>query len=452
MRQPLSRSRFGLCLFDDPCSPDGGWAMESFGTPRYVRGTGDLRSDTTWLTNIDSNTFYQMGLSRTPRLRSDAFLRTKLSSIIMELGLSDLPPRERTALLCQMFTAMMDFAFIDFGIKTAPSIQLNNGIRQVALPSEEALDHAVKYAAMGAWQTHVYCEKALQTNESQLVSFVFHRQSYARDMCSQPLPVGPWEMYEGDYPKGAVDFIEWLDSMERPALAEITIEHLHESINALVNYGAGAGYTTSAANRGATITFNDRRWMTSVELRALCPHASITIHNVILGREFASSPVGVPRWDPQIQRSYAFGLYCENLWTSLTRTLDGKSSKSPLAAWMHSLDRIFCLKKCEQLVHEEGFTIHGYGYGRITVQADKEQLLAMPHVALRLGLIAPAPDPENIVKRSVSPGQTMLELTQLIIERRAHDLISKMDAIAIDKAHQHAAASTRPSLATRQII
>ncbi len=452
MTQPLSKARLGLCLFDNPYAPDGGWAVESFGTPRYIRGTGDLRSDTIWLVNIDGTAFHQMGLSRTPRLRSDAFLRTKLSSISLELGLSDLTQRDRASMLCQMFTAMMDFSYIDFGIKTAPTNQLNNGIRQVVLPIEEPIDPAVRAAAQAAWQSHVYCEKELASSDSQLLSFVFHRQSYAQELFSQPLPVGPWERFEGEYPHEGTAFAEWLEALGRPALVEITLEHLHESINSLVNYGSGAGYTTSAANRGSTITFNTRRWMTSVELRYLCPHARITIHGVILGNGFASSPVNVPSWDAQIQRSYAFGLYCENLWTSLTRSLDGKYSKSPLAAWMHSLDRICCLTKCRQLVQEEGFIVHSYGYGRVTVLASKTQILAMPHIALRLGILAPAPEPENIVKRPVTPKQTILELTQLVIERRAHDLISRMDAIAIDKAHELANVYNRPSVATRQLI
>lgn len=452
MRETLSKSKIGLCLFEDPASPDAGWAMEAFGTPRYIKGTGDLRSDTIWLTNIDSNTFYQMGLSRTPRLRSDAFLRTKLSSISMELGLTELPLREKTQLLCQMYTAIMDFSFLDHGIKMAPSAQLNNGIRQVILPREEPIDNSVRAAAVSATQSHVYCEKTPVSSDTQLVSFVMHRQSYARQLCGQPLPIGPWEYFSGEFPNEPTKFLGWLDSLGRPALVEVTIEHIKDKINALVNYGAGAGYTTASANRGAMITFNDRRWMTSVELKALIPSADITIHNLILGREFAMSPVDVPDWDGQIERCYAFGLYCENLWTSLTRSLDGKAARTPLAAWVHSIDRLFCLNMCEKLVDQEGLTIHGYGYGRITVQVDSTQLESLPHIALRLGLIAPAPSPDKIIKRPVGSGQTMLELTQMVIERRAHDLISKMDSMAIDRAHEMSKAVKRPDYSTRQII
>lgn len=452
MRQPLSKVRFGLCLFDDPHSPGGGWAIESFGTPRYIRGTGDLSNDTTWLTNIDSNVFYQMGLSRTPRLRSDAFLRTKLSSVSTELGLSDVPERERAALLCQMFTAIMEFAFIDYGIKAAPFAQLNNGIRHLILPTEDPLDRVVTDAAISATQSHVYCEKQIVGGDSQLVSFVFHRQSYAKEICSQPLPVGPWMLLEEGFPTAQSELVEWLESKTKPALVEVTIEHIHEEVNALVNYGAGAGYTASSANRGATITFNDRRWMTSIEFSMLSKYADLVVHRLILGADFATSPVDVPDWNTEIERCFAFGIYCENLWTSLTRGLDGKVAKTPLAAWVHSIDRLLCLKKCQELVKKEGLVVHGYGYGRITVQVTHEQLISLPHIALRLGIIAPAPSPDQIVNRPISKGQTMLELTQIVIERRAHDLLNKMDAIAIEKAHELYQSTQRPDFSTRQII
>lgn len=452
MRESLSKSRLGVCLFDDPFSPSGGWAKESFGSPRYVRGTGDLRTDTTWLTNIDSNTFYKMGLSKTPRFRSGNFMRTMLSSIHTELGLSDLPPRERISLLCQIFAAVMDFTFINYGIKATPFGQLNNGIRQVAIPSEEPLCKLVREAAASATQPYVSCEKQPSEMKYHLATLVFHRQSYAKEICSQPFPIGPWSKAEEGFPRSQYDLVNWLVEIDKPALIEVTIKKISQEINSLVNYGAGAGYRSSRANRSSIIILNERRWMTSVEFSKLSKHAELDINQVILGSHFVRSPVNIPDWRSEIVRCFSFGLYCENLWTSLTRGLDGKGARTPLSAWVHSIDRLLCLEKCQQLMRDEHLIVHGYGYGRITVQAKEGQLMSMPDIALRQGLIAPAPSPNHIVTRDIHSGQTMLELTQILIERRAHNLILKLDAIAIDCAHDLFNSNMRPEHSIRQII
>lgn len=430
----IESQRYGAVLFDDPEAVERGWACVSGQDPFYVSSTGDLYSNTIWLTNVDLQAFYKKGLSKSPRLRPDSFLRTRVSSLLIELGLRYVEPREQSRSLAELFSIVMQFGFYHLGISSAPVGALNNGIRQVTLPEEQALPLYVKEAAEYAVQPHVICEKKEIEDNSELISLVFNRYGYALSMLEHRLPIGKWQRdRQFDFSSGAGNIVSKLEHSNKPALIRVDIRTIDISINHLVNYGSGAGMKTFKSHSGSeAVTFNQRAWMTTPEFVFLSKYTEMEVKDVLVGEGYGINPLSVPAWGHYSEHSYAFGLYCENLWTALTRTLDGRSAKTPLSAWVHSVDRLRCLEKAMQIDCTENVTVHGYGYGRVTLQMTPASRGIMPDLALRQKMIAPMNDVAQAKHRPLPQPATHTDIMQIAMERGAIDFIERTNNAAIE--------------------
>jgi len=438
-REYSCAQRYGVAIFESPKELSSGWACVFDEEPYYITSTGDLYTNVIWLTNIDLRTLYEKGLSQSPKLRPDNFLRTRLSSIMIELGIKFEEPRIQAISLAKLFSTTMQFMFLHIGLSTAPAGTLNNGIRQACMPDEQSMTPDVKSAAEQAIQPHVLCEKSQSENGCELSSLVFHRFSYATNMLSHSLPIGAWEPVKTILLKqDTASLNAWLSTVNQPAMLEVVITSVDLRINHLINYGSGAGLKVEKSFRGTeAVIFNARSWMTAPEYFYLTQFADMKIKNILIGKGYGMCPLTIPKWGSVTEGSYAFGLYCENLWTSLTRSLDGRSSKSPIGAWIHSLDRLYCLKKALAISEKEKVTIHSYGYGRITFQIPVSDKGAFPKLALRQKMIAPMPSPSETATSPIPNNASHAELMQIAMERGANQYLERADQAALDLAIQH---------------
>ncbi len=439
--------RYGVAIFDDPKAAKEGWACVAGEDPYFVSNTGDLYTSVTWLTNIDLDTFFKKGLKQTPRLRADNFLRTKVSTILIELGLKHAPVREKALHLAALFDTVMQFSFLHLGINTAPSGMLNNGIRQIILPTETPFQPYISEAAKLAYQPHVLCEKVYTDEEADLVSLVFHRYRYAKTITSYNVPQGTWKRCEEDITGLSMDAIEeWLAERKQPALLCVEITSIHESVNDLVNYGAGAGDRTTKTTQGAdTVTPNPRSWMTSHEFLTMAKYANMSVREILVGERFALNPISIPKWGTLTQHSFAFGLFCENLWTSLTRGLDMRANNTPLGAWIHSIDRMYCFEQARLIKESDFVAIHGYGYGRITLQIPKAESSTISDMAHRLKMIAPMNTNPYGTQRTPPVNPSHAEIMQSLMDRGALNFLEQTDRDALHQAKELLA-----SMATRK--
>lgn len=184
--------KFGAVIFDTPMTPSSGWACIYGSDPIYITSTGDLETHITWVTNIDWSIFIKIGLHKTPRFRPENFLRTKISSIIQEIGLKDATRREQAKSMSEIVGSTMQFANIHLGISAPPFGALNNGVRQIFLPSEQPEPMDVIEASESASQPYVSCEKTAPRDDDELVPVLMHRYQYAKNIISSRLPTGKW--------------------------------------------------------------------------------------------------------------------------------------------------------------------------------------------------------------------------------------------------------------------
>jgi len=428
--------KYGVAIFNSMVDLKEGWACVEGESPFYISGTGDLYSDVIWFTNIDLTTFIKTGLNRTPRIRPDNYLRTRFSSLIIELGLRYYSTKFQAEYLSTLFGRIMDYANLHLGIDLAPATSLNSGIRQACFPEENPISNATKSAAEAAFQPHTICERHTDNENIDLISLVFHRTTYARSILSTELPIGNWKpvdsliLKQSDY-----QIMEWVKNCDLPLLVKVKIVSVNKDINHLVNYGAGAGFKAARSGSGnEVITYNVRAWMTKPEYLFFLEYSDLKIENMLVSEGYGICPVSIPDWSSATEGSFAFGLYCENLWTSLTRTIDGRAAKNPIGAWIHSVDRVNCLKKSVELSMEPDVNIHSYGYGRITLEVPKGCAGLIPDLALKVKMISPMVHPDQARARQIPDKIMPSELFQLVMERHSLEFFNQADEKVHDQA------------------
>jgi hypothetical protein len=112
----------------------------------------------------------------------------------------------------------------------------------------------------------------------------------------------------------------------------------------------------------------------SNEWAVLSELAEIEIDEIAISdREIEFERYRIPDTSRFARLSYSFGILLENYWYSLTSNEDGKPCRSPLTAWIHAIDRMWCLKYAMQL-HHKGYSISGYGCGRLTFSLREEMI------------------------------------------------------------------------------
>lgn len=436
----LTAAKYGVVLFDNNVSPATGWASVDGSPSFFISSTGDLDTNTTWITNIDANNFAKIGLNKTPRFRPENFLRTKLSSILFEIGRKDAPPKEQARCLSEIAGSVMKYAEIHLGITTAPFGALNNGIRQIFMPSERPEPIDVIEAAESAFQTYVNCERSsTHDDDDEIISLLMPRYQYAKQIVASRLPWGKW----GVVPLHSVgstrrEIEHWITRCDKPLLLQIQIERMAPNPAKLVNYGNGAGMQinkSQIAGGGSMLILNKHEWVTSIEYAALKEYAVINVEKILIAESWAANPVSIPLYGQYSELAFPFGLYCESLWTSLTRSVVGKAAKTPISAWIHSIDRMLCFNKAMLLLENHNQSINGYGYGRIVIKVPKPEVYKVPELCLNHGLISPMFAPGLYSQfRLPSNTPTSAQLLQVAMARGERGFLANMNEKTMQEA------------------
>ena len=294
----VSEQHYGVVIFDNLTVVQNGWACISGGNPFYVTSIGDLDANTIWLTNIDASILFQKGLSRNSNLRPEGYLRTKLSSLLIELGLRALPSGIQAKVLSDIFSTIMQFYCLNTGLINAPERLLNNGVRRAFLPEEQPITREVLNAASSAVNAHILKEKVHETDDSGLVSLLFHRYEYAQDILSRELPIGRWERVSSLILKERKAFLsEWLNELRMPALVKVAIKSVSENIDHLVNYGYRANLPfDKSKSDNQSPTYNEHAWITSLEYLEMNKYADLQVTDIYTGQGYGYSPIMIPSW------------------------------------------------------------------------------------------------------------------------------------------------------------
>jgi len=429
---------FGAVIFNNPQDTnDGGYACIHGETPFFIEGTGMLQTGIYWITNLEFEEYHRSAISKSPRFRQENFLRTRISSLLIEMGLKDSPVSDQAEAIAHVFGNVMYFADVQLGMNSVPHKSLSHGLRQIFIKKEEVLSEDVLKASEQAVQTFTICEKssADTKKKTQLISLIHHRYEYANQLISQKYPSSSWRPVGADCNSGPQsERINYIKQASNPMLIRITIHSVSDEMNRIISYGSGAGYLAANTKQGQNhITLNDHSWVTSIECLKLLQHCDLEIHEAYIADGWRTCPVTIPAWGNFVDNSYSFGLYCECLWTSITKKLDGNIATTPLAAWITGLDRLICMNSALKIASDENLTISSYGYGRVTLQVDEEEALRLPDLALKLRMISP---PSLLQREGIVPPDrtaSRAEIMQYFMMSGQKDFIREIDNRAIEE-------------------
>jgi len=439
-RKSIKNNHYGVAMFDNPRKPEHGIACVAGQEAFEFTSTGSLSKDTYWFTNIPTDVFNKLGLGHQPKFRHEYFFRTRIQAIKNELGLGDLGQMKGVEQLSHHLFNCMNFAEAFLDIDRPPAHMLSAGIAQ--LFKKDEVNTKYKKHFREASQSLVKCERprSSMNKDLMLVTLLAPRKDYCKFIVNRYLPRGHWQSFtsflHGKTTKDVIENIRlWESEAQMPVLAQVEIRDVYdETANLLLNHGAGSGFVqkSNSDNRNY-ITFNDREWLTAPELLAYSEVANLTIKDLLIGESYCMPGLVAPNF---AKVSYAEQLFCENYWVSLTRNKSGNIDHGPTTAWVLSNDRSYCYKKARQLFSlPEVEAIASYGYGRVTIMIDPHLVHLLPQVARKVGMIAPAPEPDKTVNIELTPNAEDFELLQVIQERRKFEYYLKNDEDAINAAH-----------------
>lgn len=385
--------KMGVCLFDDPDQYGSkavrGWACVPGADPFPVDCVGNLTSSAYWLTNISNGVCYTTGLSSNPRVFSSEYMRTRVQSIALELGIKDLPLEEQVVYLADVFDRVMGMADTLFGVDLPPKTTLAGGLAEIHGIEHPDQAQDVAQACYEACQGYSSCERRNKGNQTW-TTLMLHRYRHARDLLSHPIPTGQFHfLMAGDMPPPS-QRLRWFLDLPMPAMAEVEIVCRDPDLSRLVNYGSGAGDFRRQAERGRDYHIGNKRcFCAAPEIAMLAEFCEIYITGVMISNDPAAQPLCLPEHGRALQVSYSYGLLLENLWVALTRNrMRGTIKRSPATAWLQCIDRKLCLDKARALVADD-VEIVSYGYGRITIGIDEDRWDELPAIAMKHHLIPP---------------------------------------------------------------
>lgn len=436
--------RMGVCLFDKPdlygANPDAvsGVACLSGGDPFPVKCIGNLPSSAYWLTNISESIFYRTGLAANPRIFGSGYLRTKVQSIIRELGLTGASLESQAVVLSDIFDRTMAMAAVLFGVDLPPRNSLAAGLAEL-----HGIDHykqlpEIQPSMVEACQSFTHCER-VDKRDYVWATLTLHRYEHAKKLLSLELPNSDFYFVDPGHMPAPSQRLDWLLNLPCPAMAEIEVIARDRDVSRIINYGAGAGDVRRASAQGHNYhTGNKRCVATADEVAILSQYCDIYITRALITDARPSRAMEIPEQGRVLQVSYSYGLLMENLWVSLTRQQRaGTIQRSPVTAWIQSADRMACFDVALDLM-SSGVEVISYGYGRVTVGIPTEDLEKLSSIAYDLSLIPPvnlngefhATDTQYTVEKALAilHGNGQLEKVLNLDHKAFEWLLSKYDA------------------------
>lgn len=434
---------YGAAIFTSPKHFDpssinsGALALGCLGDDHIIRnigGTGELANNIKWLTNLTSDVAYQAQLKNTPKLLEDKYLRTAVSSILLELGMKHFSLAEKASAISEIFNNTMMLANKFFGISEAPKGALAAGIAtkighyQITIEDK----HLVQSVAQSI-QPFTNCERRINPNPQaniDFISVVLPRLEHAKALLSEGVPMDNlvW-LSESQLPNKS-HRLNWACNSHLPLLVEIKIANISRAYSGLLNWGNGAG---SILGRQTYTVSNERLFVTNNELIHLAKFSTIDVGRIALCESELDTRYTLPYESELAVTSYSYGLLMENLWCSLLRDNNGQYRRGFACSWLHAADRMRCLNFAK-LLFDKGYSINGYGYGRIILAVSSDERDDLKKDCQTLGLL-PCIDNSTSANNSgdFEDVKTASKMNQLIFCEGRRDLIQLFDKAFIDE-------------------
>lgn len=418
----MSDGAVGVLLLNDPARSHGASgdrsasrAWEADGAD-FCDATSDWLVDRIagfWWTNISGYTLYEAGFSRRTDLKDDAFLCSRMGSIVEELGLSERSGLERAQTLSRLLNRVLVKSREALGLELLPAERsLPKAIRKrfFRSPSTLHLAPAARLALEEVVQPVTFAGRG-NGNAREFKQFALrhNRAHYAARLMEAKVPYGAW--VEISPPSDPVQAVEWAKNLleGRPLLinCEVTFRgpRAHD-LALLANMGSGAAAVMSGRRA------NLRSWVAGPEFLVLSQLADIKIRGVLAADRYVSNPWSGLASASEIGPDGAVALVCGPLVlrgrslleydTGLIAeccafALTAGDAADAISAWIVSHDRAFMLATCAEILH--GFSpdecrVSGFARGRVwirvpTEDVDGEEVLARVAEICAAGRLVP---------------------------------------------------------------
>ncbi|MFL9611094.1 hypothetical protein ACKF11_13485 [Methylobacillus sp. Pita2] len=385
--------RCGTVLFDE-MRPEGGWASIDGEEAFRIKGICDLRSDVLWWTSLDVQNFYRAGMSRMAHMRNSDYLRTSMSMLMDELGITSrfIPVNDAVVVLSEIFSRVMNLSEMHYGLLESRCQKLSDDLRVLLLPQDNPLSNEMDLACSQSYQAFVKCTKNPSRVRSRGLLFKRNRYHHAMDVLSTPIPGLQFSYIERKSLPPKNERMKWVLDLKQPVLVEGAIASVAQEYANVISFGSGANHR--------------RRWISHPELLALSKFASIDIDSVFLFNEYKPlvTKIPAPEVEPGFgQLSISIGLLAENFWVGLATPQAFKFDMSnklhaPRVSWLRASDRCFTMLRAME-VHKQGIQINSYGVGSVTIDVPFGNLTDVIEIAGGAGLYPPLSVPEDSVVR-----------------------------------------------------
>lgn len=410
-------TNFGAVLFDDPRAHDSGWACTWRGIektqPIRIANTGELSSDTVWLTNLDYETSTLSGLMGL-RFRRGDYFHHNIEKIWSEIGLNlenpAVDPKRvwggrytsvdmlRPAWTAWLFRQVVQTgsSIVPVNAPVLPTMPRGLASRLVfpirGQPSKDIFK--IMGQADLAWQPVI--RRAYQDAPKQYIRLRPHRVTHAIRLLSKPWPVTwSWRGMTSKSLNKHKNITEWLLQFldEHPfVLLRVTVTHTDHPFERLINFGA------NIQNKP-----EQNKWITGVDFRRLAPFCHMKVHHLLYNDgkgitgfdvlEQAGINIHPESWAMRAG-SYSFGLFLEMLWRAFMVKPEGMKltfeESHPASVFLRAYDRDILFEYALRLI-QKGYDIYGYGSGFLLLEINEDgfNIADIARDAIAVGLYAP---------------------------------------------------------------
>ena len=394
----LERSVYGAVIFDDESKPTSGWASVRGRAAFRIRGTGDLASDIYWWTNLPAETFVRYGQLGNRKLKRLEYLKPNMTQLHQELGLTTVkaPLSKIAEVTSEIFDRVMRLAAKNYGLQYPVELTLSEDLFDLLVKEDKSITPEIDDALRLSYQTWSRTPDG-GPEKSKIVTFRRPRLIHARDVLTTPIPGEQWEFVEGRRLPSESKRVDWLIAQGRPVLARAAVKKVHFEYSRVVTFGADPRDRV-----------DPRSWMSHPELLMFAKFGEVRVDAVFLGNEYTPQQVNKHVFTGGALGSISIstGILAENYWIALASSRshkrfsrDAVTIHSPRAVWMAATDRFHSVLPALML-GGSGFSVRGYGRGKVTVAVPRGALGDLRSCAAAAGLDCPLSVHDEIAVQS----------------------------------------------------
>jgi len=447
----MSELYYGMVMFDDLNDPSEGWASKDGKTATRIRSMHELPTDTLWWTNLPYASMYrESNAGLNPWLRMDAYLVLKPQDVLVEWGYvpKDVSPDWACEFISRVFSRIMQIA-AKLLSAFRPDIPMSRQLCGTALRQdlEVLLPKGVFPSGEAATilkRGQAYAEYSRTSSRtprgSRQIALRIPRMTYAMDLLTTPVPSGDFEFMPGRSLAGnGADRVNAVRALDRPFLAEITIQTIDPDIAPIY----GFGNTMDKSDQKII-----RSWVTHPEFITMANFAKLDIRNGFVGEKYEmlnlslAEPLRDFLGDSFAHYSWSSGIIAETVWKAACLGMSGPRARTTPAgeradtswrgAWLKGADKTASFIAANAM-SDKGWPVVSYGSGTCRIAVLDEQIPDMVQDAVSQGLLPRYSDVPPNMRNSLSQwgGDSAAETFAQLLMKRDRDMLWNLDRLPL---------------------